>query len=146
MRKLATNHFLNYTIRSVNTAHISLSFLKIVFTHIRSTFAVASSITRILFLLNNALAKHINCRWPTLKLEPPSDTSASNPSSKPKITCSSCTCGRYSYLMYKVVKSFQLYCTSFKAFHSLSLSCSLNGSKLYLTVPLNNTGSCVIHT
>jgi len=95
MSKLATNHFLNHTIRSVNTAQLSIKFLKTVSTYIGSTFAVASSMTRILFLLNSVLAKHINCRWPTLKLEPPSDTSAFNPSSRPKITCLSCTCYKY---------------------------------------------------
>ena len=60
-------------------------------THIKSTFAVASSITSILFLLSNALAKHISCRCPTLKLEPPSDTSASNLLSNFRTTSLSCT-------------------------------------------------------
>ena len=92
MIELVTNHLLNYSIRSVDT----FSYHKTVnsdntLTHIRSTFAVASSITRILFLLNSALARHINCRWPTLKLEPPSDTSASNPLSKFAITSFNCT-------------------------------------------------------
>ena len=43
-----------------------------------STFAVASSITIILFLISSALARHNNWRWPTLKLKPPSVTGASN--------------------------------------------------------------------
>ena len=91
--ELVTNHLLNYSICSVDT----FSYHKTVnsdnmLTYIRSTFAVASSITRILFLLNSALARHINCRWPTLKLQPPSDTSASNPLSKLTTTSFSWTC------------------------------------------------------
>ena len=89
--ELVTNHLLNYSIRSV-WQH-TYAFYKTVnldyvlyHTYIRSTFAVASSITRILFLLSNALARHINCRWPTLKLEPPSNTSASNSLSMLAIT------------------------------------------------------------
>ena len=83
MVELVTNHLLNYSIRSVHTLsyHKTVNFDNM-FTYTRSTFAVASSITRILFFLNSALARHINCRWPTLKLEPLSDTSASNPLSK----------------------------------------------------------------
>ena len=94
MVELLADHLLNYTIRSaLNTCHhhTALTSHNILLTHIRSTFAVASSITRILFLLNSALARHINCRWPTLKLEPPSDTSDSNPLSKLLITSFSCT-------------------------------------------------------
>ena len=49
-----------------------------VFTHVMSTLAVASSMTRILFLLRSALPKHISCLWPTLKLEPLSVTAASS--------------------------------------------------------------------
>ena len=83
MVEFVTYHLLNYSIRSVNTfsCHKTVNSDNVL-TYIRSTFAVASSITRILFLLNSALARHINCLWPTLKLEPPSDTSASNPLSK----------------------------------------------------------------
>ena len=44
-----------------------------------STLAVASSITMILLLLSRALARHNNCRCPTLKLEPLSTTSESKP-------------------------------------------------------------------
>jgi hypothetical protein len=43
-------------------------------TYSGSTLAVASSNTRILLLRSMALAKHINCLCPTLKLLPPSWT------------------------------------------------------------------------
>ena len=92
MVEFVTNHILNYSIRSVNTFSCHKTFNSDnVLTYIMSTFAVASSITRILFLLNSALARHINCLWPTLKLEPPSDTSASNPLSKFATLSFSCT-------------------------------------------------------
>ena len=90
MVELSTNHLLNYSICSVNTCSHTVNSDDVL-TYIRSTFAVASSITRILFPLNSALARHINCRWPTLKLEPPSDTSASNPLSILDMTCFSWT-------------------------------------------------------
>ena len=89
--ELVTNHLLNYSIRSIDTFSYHKTVNSDMLTYIRSTFAVASSITRILFLLNSALARHINCRWPTLKLQPPSDTSASNPLSKLTTTSFSCT-------------------------------------------------------
>ena len=93
MVELVTNHLLNYSIRSVNTFSYHKTFNSDnMLTYIRSTFAVASSITRILFLLNSALARHINCRWPTLKLEPHSDTSVSNPLSKFAMIPLSFTC------------------------------------------------------
>ena len=91
MIELSTYHLLNYSICSVNTcSHKSVNYDDVL-AYIRSTFAVASSTTRILFLLSSALARHINCRWPTLKLEPPSDTSASNPLSTFLITSVSWT-------------------------------------------------------
>ena len=92
MVELSTNHLLNYPICSVDTSsHNTIGLTINVLAYIRSTFAVASSIIRILFLLSRALARHINCRWPTLKLEPPSDTSASNPLSMFIITSFSWT-------------------------------------------------------
>lgn len=47
-----------------------------------STLAVASSNTRILLFRTIALAKHTNCLWPTLKLDPPSDIFEFRPSDK----------------------------------------------------------------
>lgn len=47
-----------------------------------STLAVASSSTRILLFRTIALAKHTNCLWPTLKLDPPSDIFELRPSGK----------------------------------------------------------------
>ena len=43
-----------------------------------SIAAVASSKINILVLRNNALAKHINWRWPILKFSPPSEHSNNN--------------------------------------------------------------------
>lgn len=48
-------------------------------TYSGSTLAVASSSTRILLFLRMALAKQINCRWPTLKLLPLAKTSVCSP-------------------------------------------------------------------
>ena len=103
MVELVTNHLLNYSISSVDTFSYQTVNSDNMLTHIRSTFAVASSITRILFFLNNALARHINCRWPTLKLEPPSDTSASNSLSKFAITSFSWT--YMMSLLYTMINS-----------------------------------------
>ena len=44
-----------------------------------STLAVASSMTRILFLFKSALARHISCLCPMLKLDPPSVSKAFRP-------------------------------------------------------------------
>lgn len=44
-----------------------------------STFAVASSRTKILLFLIIARARHTNCRWPALKLLPPSFTKKFKP-------------------------------------------------------------------
>ena len=142
MVELVTNHLLNYSIRSVNTfsCHKTVNSDNVL-TYIRSTFAVASSITRILFLLNSALARHINCLWPTLKLEPPSDTSASNLLFKFAITSFN-----WTYTMsIKTVASLKEI-TSCSTSHNWWSLCSSNGSKLYLTVPLNSTGSCISYT
>ena len=49
-------------------------------TYFGSTFAVASSSTRILFFLKMALAKQTNCLCPTDRFEPPSLIFASRPS------------------------------------------------------------------
>lgn len=46
--------------------------------YLGSTFAVASSIISMWFCLRMALARQISWRWPTLKLDPPSDTSESS--------------------------------------------------------------------
>lgn len=56
-----------------------------------STLAVASSNTRILLFRTIALAKHINCLWPTLKLEPLSDILESRRSGKSLTTFLSST-------------------------------------------------------
>ena len=104
MVELVTNHLLNYTIHSVDT----FSYKTVnsdMLTYIRSTFAVASSITGILFLLNSALARHINCLWPTLKLEPPSDTSASNYNPLSKLTTTSFSWTYMMSLLHTMISS-----------------------------------------
>ena len=60
--------------------------------HMVSTLAVASSRTRILLLRRRALARHTNWRWPTLKLDPCSITSALRPPSICSTTSFSWTC------------------------------------------------------
>ena len=90
--------------------------------HLRSTFAVASSMTRILLFLNIALARHTSCFCPMLKLLPASVISASRPPGMHPTALDSWT--------------------SCRAVHSWSSENSENGSRLYLTVPLNRTGSC----
>ena len=65
-----------------------------------STLAVASSMTRILLRLRIALARHNNCRCPTLKLRPPSETSASNWPCNASMTLFSWTYGAKSKCKY----------------------------------------------
>lgn len=49
--------------------------------YLTSTFAVASSMTRILLLFSRALARQMSCLWPILKLHPFSETKPSSPPS-----------------------------------------------------------------
>ena len=51
-----------------------------------STVAVASSRTKTFVFLSKALARQINCLWPTEKFEPPSETSLSKPSPRVSTT------------------------------------------------------------
>ena len=60
-------------------------------TYTLSTLAVASSMTRILFLFKSALAKHMSCLCPTLKLEPPSVRVESKPPGMTATTSFNCT-------------------------------------------------------
>ena len=61
-------------------------------TDLLSTLAVASSRTRILFLLSRARARHTSCFCPTLKFAPPSVTTPSRPPSSSSTADFSCTC------------------------------------------------------
>ena len=109
-----------------------------------STLAVASSMTKILFFRRRARAKHINCLWPTLKLEPPSDTTTS---SWPAMSCTAVL----SWTFEEIHASH--YITSLSHAHTLAIRtcsrlvqissslCCRNGSRLYLTLPLKSTGS-----
>ena len=89
--------------------------------HTISMAAVASSRIRILVLRSNALARHINCRWPTEKLAPPSVTSWSRPPSR----CWTCA---FKWACSRAIQS------------SWSLVCPV-GSRLKRTLPVNRTGS-----
>ena len=91
----------------------------------RSTDAVASSRHTTLVSRSSARARHSICRCPALKFSPYSATGASSP------TPCSVTAG--------------LSCTASSANHSVSSECSLNGSRLSRTFPLNRIGSCGMH-
>ena len=60
--------------------------------HLGSTLAVASSMTRILFLWSSALARQINCFWPTDKFWPLSSSRWSSLFSVDEIKSTSSTC------------------------------------------------------
>mmetsp|Transcript_22585 Transcript_22585/g.38586 ORF Transcript_22585/g.38586 Transcript_22585/m.38586 type:complete len:259 (-) Transcript_22585:1086-1862(-) len=88
----------------------------------RSTLAVASSRHRILASLRMARVRHSSCRWPTLKLPPPSATGAS------------------SFMGSSAMRSCMLLC-----FSALQIIASVNwskGSRLDRMVPWNSSGSC----
>ena len=55
----------------------TVKWVAIIFLHLRSTLAVASSKTKILLFLSKVLARQNNCLCPTLKLLPPSLTVSS---------------------------------------------------------------------
>ena len=83
-----------------------------------STLAVASSSTKILFLLTIALARHSNCFWPALKLLP-----------------------LWSIDWSRDEKAL-LSSTSWRADHNAASANSWNGSRLSLNEAENNIGSC----
>ena len=89
--------------------------------YLRSTFAVASSKTRIRFLRRIARAKHTSCLCPTDRLDPPSEIFKSNPEHKLEMV------------------SFSFAASS--ALHSTSSLYSPNGSRFFRKEPENKTGS-----
>lgn len=115
-------------------------------TNLWSTFAVASSITKIRLWLKIARARHTSCRWPTLKFEPDSASCSSSLFGNSSTACFSWTwrttfyvniCRHYSNCPFRHYTSV----TSSNTFHSSASSRSPNGSKFLLMGPLNKTGS-----
>mmetsp|Transcript_80007 Transcript_80007/g.159038 ORF Transcript_80007/g.159038 Transcript_80007/m.159038 type:complete len:248 (+) Transcript_80007:589-1332(+) len=86
--------------------------------------AVASSSTITCDLRSIALARQMSCRCPTEKLAPASPTEERSPSLRALMGASSC-----------VSEITRL---------SSSSECVPNGSRLYLTVSLKSTGSCMM--
>lgn len=83
-------------------------------TYLWSTLAVASSITSILLFCRIARARHTNCRWPTLKLDPDSVNRASKPPFKLHIVSFNWTCvykSEYTDNSSFIIKSFSIYHT-----------------------------------
>lgn len=87
------------------------AFRALLDTNLWSTFAVASSITKMRLCLRIARARHTSCRWPTLKFEPDSASSWSSLFGNSSTACFSWTCRKqttfYAHLSKLQQLSFQ---------------------------------------
>ena len=119
--------------------------------YLGSTLAVASSITRMRFFLRMARARHTSCLWPTLKLEPDSASTVSILLGSSSTAALSWTwrdktpvvLTRRSAVCHGVGNTRKpSSSTSSREFHRSSSLCWSKGSRFFLMVPVNSTGSC----